>query len=118
MKSDSSRVPAAATLMLVASLVSTPLSAAEDLDVTMRMVVDDLELTDSVVREIRLPEQLAVDAPTGPTERKNPMENPASDARERGREFGQSMAERARESREERGNRPERPELPEATRSD
>ncbi|MDX1558484.1 MAG: hypothetical protein R3193_06230 [Marinobacter sp.] len=98
--------------------------ANDDLDVTMRMVTDDAELTDSVVREIELPR--AIERPDNPGKSGSPGLDAASEARERGREFGESMSEKARQSREfikgrpelpqrpERPDRPERPELPDA----
>jgi len=92
--------------------------ANDDLDVTMRMVTDDAELTDSVVREIELPR--AVERPENPGKSGSRGLDAASEARERGREFGESMSEKARQSRElikgkpELPERPERPELPDA----
>jgi len=95
----------------VALLLGAPFTAtaSNDLDVTMRMVTDDDGLTESVVREIELPEPIGLKRRDGAAI-ENPAEN-ARDARERGREFGQSAAERARELRELRG-RGEPPELP------
>lgn len=92
--------------------------ADDDLDVTMRMVTDDAELTDSVVREIELPR--AIERPENPGKSGSRGLDAASEARERGREFGESMSEKARQSREliqgkpELPERPERPELPDA----
>ncbi|MDI9246598.1 hypothetical protein [Marinobacter sp. CHS3-4] len=63
---------------------------ADDLDVTMRMVTDDESLTESVVREIELSRPIMLDA--------RPGNATAKEARERGREFGQSVAERAKEA--------------------
>ena len=63
----------------------------DDLDVTMRMVTDDDSLTDSVVREIELTRPIMLDARPGNSE-------DAKEARENGREFGQSVAEQAREA--------------------
>lgn len=85
--------------------------ANDDLDVTMRMVTDDVELTDSVVREIELPS--AIQRPDSPGEPGSRGRDLVDKARENGREFGESMSERARESREVSGGRPERPQLPE-----
>ncbi|QFS85713.1 MULTISPECIES: hypothetical protein [unclassified Marinobacter] len=101
--------------MLVAVLVvSAPLALADDLDVTMRMVDDSEDLTGAVTREIRLPELPGLRR----HERGNssvPGRATAEDARERGRDFGQSVSERAREVR--RGN-PDigRDSLPETVR--
>lgn len=82
-----------------------PLLADDDLGVTMRMVTDDEKLTESIVKEIELREPVGL----------KPSENPAREARERGREFGQSASERAREIRELRGEdgRADAPEIPE-----
>lgn len=116
----------AIAVALVALLwgVSPTVFASNDLDVTMRMVTDDDSLTESVVREIELPEPIGFERREGAA-RRNPADN-ARDARERGREFGQSAAERAREMRDLRGggrrpegegrpditNMPERPDVP------
>jgi len=101
-----------AVFLLVAPTTTV---ANDDLDVTMRMVTDDVELTDSVVREIELPS--AVQRPERPGEPdargRNVVDDVVDKARENGREFGESMSERARESREVPGARPERPQLPE-----
>lgn len=112
------------TVLLLVAL--SPAAAASDLDVTMRMVEDTEDLTGAVAREIRLP-----DLPTlTPGDSKDgaadvPGRERARDARERGRAFGQSASERAREARDEKpdfgiGNLPEaardardrKPELP------
>ncbi|KPP99201.1 hypothetical protein [Marinobacter sp. HL-58] len=106
-------------------LILTPAAvvADDDMGVTMRMVTDDTNLTESVVREIELREPVALerrDSNAG-----EPAEN-AREARQRGREAARTATERAREVRErneQRGrpelpdrpdpsNRPERPELP------
>ncbi|AMQ89794.1 MULTISPECIES: hypothetical protein [Marinobacter] len=86
-------------LMLVAVLAGAgQLAMADDLDVTMRMVDDSEDLTGAVTREIRLPELPGLRR----HERGNtlaPGRATAEDARERGRDFGQSVSERARENR-------------------
>ncbi|TYC61088.1 hypothetical protein FMN52_04345 [Marinobacter sp. BW6] len=111
------RVKLAGLLMLGFWGPTTTL-ANEDLDVTMRMVTDDAELTDSVVREIELPR--ATERPENPGKSGSRGVDAASEARERGREFGESMSDKARQSRElikgkpELPERPERPELPDA----
>ncbi|MFB2706859.1 hypothetical protein [Marinobacter shengliensis] len=102
-------------LMLVAVLaVNAPLALADDLDVTMRMVDDSEDLTGAVTREIRLPELPGLRR----HERGNtlaPGRATAEEARERGRDFGQSVSERAREVR---GGNPDigRDSLPETVR--
>ena len=114
--------PAACLALLLGA--SSGALASNDLDVTMRMVTDDDGLTESVVREIELPEPIGLEG-RDRSGMRNPGDN-ARDARERGREFGQSAAERARELRNLRGdegrpdrpgrtditNMPERPDLP------
>ena len=82
-----------------------PLLADDDLGVTMRMVTDDEKLTESVVREIELREPVGL----------KPSGNPGGEAHDKGREFGQSAAERARELRELKGEfgRTDKPDLPE-----
>lgn len=104
-------------LLLVAL---TPVAAASDLDVTMRMVDDTEDLTGSVAREIRLPALTPGNNAGGETDA--PGRERAREARERGRAFGQSASERAREARDKKpefgaGDLPEaardrRPELP------
>ncbi|KMQ73463.1 hypothetical protein [Marinobacter subterrani] len=110
--------------------------ASDDLDVTMRMVTDDVELTDSVVREIELPR--VVERPeTAAEPGSKGLEasrggRDAREVRERGREFGEAVSESARQTRDlmerdllEEGRpdrpdrregleRPQRPELPDA----
>lgn len=97
-------------IMLVTLSVSEA-HAQEDLDVTMRMVLDEQTLTESVVREIELPEPATVERPGEMTESRDaPGMDVSRDAREQGRGFGQDMAEQARDSSRER---PDRPDLPE-----
>lgn len=99
---------------LLALGVSTLTTANDDLDVTMRMVQDGEDLTGAVVREIRLPEP-ARGAAARPATPRDKTERPAMDdrARERGREFGQSVSERAREARDKASDRRpvERPDV-------
>ncbi|MBE0484762.1 hypothetical protein [Marinobacter sp.] len=82
-----------ASLLPVLLLAATAPVAANDLDVTMRMVEDTEDLTSAVAREIRLPELPGL-APEG-----KPGRGADAPARERGREFGQSASERARDAR-------------------
>ncbi|WP_227539321.1 hypothetical protein [Marinobacter sp. Arc7-DN-1] len=116
MKRDSlSQCIQSAGLLVFLLLAPMTTQASDDLDVTMRMVTDDVELTDSVVREIELPH--AVERPDTPAKFGSRGLDAAREARERGREFGESMSEKARQSRDLiKGNaeRPERPELPDA----
>lgn len=92
-------------------LAPSSVVADDDLGVTMRMVTDDAELTDSVVREIELRDPVALerrDSNAG-----EPADK-AREARERGREKARAATERAREVRErnEQRGRPELPERP------
>lgn len=106
-------------LALTAAIPVT-VHASEDLDVTMRMVTDDAELSESVVSEIELPRLDSGPGVRGNAGSRGP--DTAEQAREQGRAFGKEMSERARESREliqgapgrpESPDRPQRPELPE-----
>lgn len=100
-----------ALCILLLAVAPLPSFADDDLGVTMRMVTDDESLTESVVREIELREPVGLKSSGEPSRE-------AREAREvqnGAREFGQSMAERAREMRQSRdvGNDPEGPEIPE-----
>lgn len=102
--------------------------ASDDLDVTMRMVTDNDDLTESVVREINLREPLSLDGPPkgGAADKRANPESHAGGAREKGREAANAALERAREVRNENAgkgrpdspgrpevtNRPDRPQLP------
>jgi hypothetical protein len=91
---------------LVAGLLVLPVPVlADDLDVTMRMVEDSEDLTNSVTREIRLPELPALQGKAngqGRGRQDAPGREASEGARERGREFGRSMSEQAREAREKK----------------
>lgn len=90
-------------VLVAAGLLAPTIALADDdLDVTMRMVTDDVELTDSVVREIALPPEL-----------QRPEASRGSEPRDKGQAFGESMSEKARQSRELIEGRPEAPERPE-----
>lgn len=91
-------------------------ATSDDLDVTMRVIVDpNAKVPDEIVRRISLP-QPRTDKPPGregdaPAESSAPAtrgEERASQAREQGREFGQDVAEQARQRAEEarRNTRP------------
>lgn len=98
---------------LAGLLAAFSVSAADDLDVTMRMVLDDNELTEQVVREIELPVPDSVQR----NDRSGLQGNARSEeARQSGRDFGQSVAEDARDAREsleQVKDRPEKPQMPE-----
>ncbi|WP_421910201.1 hypothetical protein [Marinobacter sp.] len=96
--------------------------ASDDLDVTMRMVTDDEDLTESVVREINLREPVSLGRPSkdrGVDKSVNSADKArdARDARERGREAANAASERAREVRNDNGRkgRPELPGLPDVS---
>ncbi|MEE3170128.1 MAG: hypothetical protein VX324_08375 [Pseudomonadota bacterium] len=108
--------------LTLASTIPATVLASDDLDVTMRMVTDDAELSESVVRELELPRLDSSPAVGGNADADSRGLDTAEQARERGRAFGQEMSERARESRDltqgvpgrpEAPDRPQRPELPE-----
>ncbi|MDX1598259.1 MAG: hypothetical protein R3295_06325 [Marinobacter sp.] len=92
-------------LMCLVALLAWPVmaQARDDLDVTMRMVVDDEDLTNSVVREIELPEPMVTgrsERPGAPARPERPDIEAALDAMERGQDIGESASERASEARE------------------
>lgn len=95
-------------------LASSKAIADDDLGVTMRMVTDDDDLTESVVREIELRDPVALERHNGKAD--EPSGN-ASEARERGREAARAATERARKARERKDQRgrPDMPERPDAS---
>lgn len=99
-------------------LLATPamVFANDDLDVTMRMVRDDDELTESVVREIKLREPVAFERRQSRTSKSanTPREARGADA---AREAARVAAEQAREvrGRNEQRGRPELPERPDVS---
>lgn len=98
-----------ATAGLMLALMSAPVFGRNDLDVTMRLVGENEDVTESVAREIRLPELPALERRSsglGRGDGEPPGQQIREQAREKGRDFGQSMSERARDVRE---NRPKRP---------
>lgn len=101
------RCPAA----VIGMLMSLGAVAADDLDVTMRMVTDDAELTNSVIREIELPMMAPSEMPKAKSEVGAGFDT-ANDARNGGRELGQSMADGARRTKGRSDMMQEKPELP------
>jgi hypothetical protein len=86
--------------------VSVSAHAQDDLDVTMRMVTDDEQLTNSVVRTIELPES-PVASPAKQAGKRALGNHNACNARELSRQAGQAVAEQARERRGQvNGDRP------------
>ncbi|MFW5825787.1 MAG: hypothetical protein ACOCVV_12595 [Marinobacter sp.] len=86
--------------------------SGDDLDVTMRMVVDEEELTDGMIQELQLPEPSAGKLPDSNGQRPGR----AGDLREQGRGLGREISEEARGRREERssGGPGKAPEFPPA----
>lgn len=99
---------------LTLALLLTPASLlAQDqngLDVTMRMVIDDEDLSDGLVQELQLPDPSEAgrnDSGGGGGPEK------AEDMRGEGRALGREISEEARSRREDRpGDRPGRPDGP------
>lgn len=108
------RPPSAATLLAALVLMGPASLLAQDnddLDVTMRMVVDDAELADKVIQELQLPEPQTATLPDDDNEQRRGR---VDDLREQGRALGRDISEEARSRREERspggaGNAPEFP---------
>lgn len=99
-------------------LLQPPVAAADDdLGVTMRMVTDDADLTESVVREIELREPVALERRDGNAGPPASNRSNAREASDRGREAARSATERAREVRDrnEQRERPDRPERPDVS---
>ena len=118
-------------LLALSQLALTHSATAQDdealppLDLTMRIMTDpNAELPDVITQTIELPapasDQGVANSAEGRARTGNELESReealerAADARERGKDFGQEMAESAREARENQGrsNPPERPEPP------
>lgn len=100
-----------------------PANSRDDLDVTMRVIVDPkAKVPDEIVRKIPLPKPQPTSPPASnkPDEKGKPADpgahgqQRASEARELGREFGQDVAEQAKERSEEarRNARPPDPPAP------
>ncbi|WP_166252690.1 hypothetical protein [Marinobacter salicampi] len=88
-------------VLVLASATSVAAQSRDDLDVTMRMVIDDEDLSDRVVQELQLPESalLPPDEP-GPGAGAASREQ-ATEAREQGRALGREMSEESRNKRDE-----------------
>lgn len=97
-------------------LLPSVAAADDDLGVTMRMVTDDADLTESVVREIELREPVALERRDSKAGNQANTNSNAREASDRGREAARAATERAREVRErnEQRGRPELPERPDA----
>ena len=95
-------------LYIMTLLLLFPVSAMgeDDLDVTMRMVTDEESATDSVVREIRLPDSAADrarDAAAPGLERANEASGKGRAAADAARERARRGLERRNQRRESRG---------------
>ncbi len=71
----------------------------DDLDVTMRMVLDDDDLSERVVQELELPDVMQVAPAPGRPEFDGREQ--AAEARSQGRALGEQISEQARSNREE-----------------
>jgi hypothetical protein len=85
-----------------------PVDNPDDLDVTMRVIVDPkAKVPDEIVRKIPLPRPAPAQKSGKPDDTGKPADpgaqgqQRASDARELGREFGQEVAEQAKQRSEE-----------------
>jgi len=120
----------AAVLGLVVPAVfaqAPPAPKGDDLDVTMRVIVDpNAKVPDEIVRRIQLPKPAMPATPSQkpgdqqkPAEQGKPAEpgaqgqQRAAEARDQGREFGQQVSEEAKQRSEEaRRNKPPPPGSP------
>jgi hypothetical protein len=112
-------------MALIASTVSAqapPEGSRDDLDVTMRVIVDpNAKVPDEIVHKIPLPKPGQPASGTAPQsdkpDKSGKPEDPgakgksnAAEARDQGREFGQQTAEQAKQRSEEaRRNKPDSP---------
>jgi len=99
-------VLAAAVLAALAAAWTTAVRAGDDLDVTMTVIEDnDSNIEHEVTKHITLPPK-PDHAEQGERGGDAPGRGVADDARERGRDFGQSTAEGARSRRGPPADRP------------
>jgi hypothetical protein len=92
-----------------------PAKPSDDLDVTMRVIVDpNAKVPDEIVRRIQLPKPAQPATPSNkPAEPGAQGKERASEAREQGRDFGQQVSEEAKRRAEEaRRNKPPPPGTP------
>jgi len=92
-----------------------PANPSDDLDVTMRVIVDpNAKVPDEIVRRIQLPKPAQPATPSNkPAEPGEKGKERASGAREQGREVGQQASEEAkRRSEEARRKKPPPPARP------
>jgi hypothetical protein len=118
-------------IMLLALLAPTllaqapPANKSDDLDVTMRVIVDpNAKVPDEIVRRIPLPKpaQPATPPSNKPAEPGAKGKERAAGARDQGREFGQQVSEEAKrrseEARQKKPPPPGRPDNPGRPRGD
>jgi hypothetical protein len=91
---------AAMLAMAPAAFAQTPPARApDDLDVTMRVIVDpNAKVPDEIVRRIQLPKPAT---PAPPLDKPAPGPPPAAGAHEQGRDFGEQVSEEAKQRSEE-----------------
>ncbi|MEO8017025.1 MAG: hypothetical protein ABI769_04365 [Pseudomonadota bacterium] len=108
----------ASMLVLIVPAVfaqTPPARKDDDLDVTMRVIVDpNAKVPDEIVRRIQLPKPAQPVTPSvKPAQPGAQGQQRAAEAREQGREFGQQVAEEAKQRAEEaRRNKPSPPATP------
>ncbi|MBS3805195.1 MAG: hypothetical protein KGY54_11635 [Oleiphilaceae bacterium] len=90
---------ALSSLCLMAMSANLMAQSPDDLDVTMRMVIDDEDLSGRVVQELQLPEPAMNQS--GGAERGSNGRARAEEAREQGRALGRQISEEARGKRED-----------------
>jgi hypothetical protein len=121
------RLSTLAGVALALSAVSTASAqdnerALERLEVTMTLLPEQARDASEITRRIELPPAAErrrddagdADRPTGPPEAAQRGLDTAAEARERGRDFGQQVAEEARQNRENAGRRDDTPTGPPA----
>ena len=112
---------AVATIAL-AGLVALPVAAQQQrtpprLEITMTLLPEKAKDATEITRKIELPVAAQGKRPTelpGAEHGKGQGLDTAAEARERGREFGQAVAEQARDNRENAGRRDDHPSGPPA----
>ncbi|AOY88946.1 hypothetical protein BKP64_12655 [Marinobacter salinus] len=87
-------------ILITGLALSVTASGNDDLDVTMRMVLDDSDITGSVVRQIKLPEAASLESRPPADRQKVQGVGRSGESGPGNRDFGQSVAEDVRQSRE------------------
>lgn len=107
-----------------AQVESVDESIEEELELTMTLMPEGADRPDVITKSIELPpaassrgaeaSEKGRETANGARQNRQAGFDTASEARERGREFGEAMAEQARENREDagRGNAPDEPPGP------